>query len=111
LTTLEVRDEASALERVGWYSSRWVIEQYHKCLKSGCRMEARQLESAHGLLALLGFLSLVAVRLLQLRGLARTAPETEAREVVAAPMVEIVAARVGLNEPVTVGQFWHGVAR
>jgi hypothetical protein len=111
LTTLEVRDEASALERVGWYSSRWVIEEYHKCLKSGCRMEARQLESAQGLMALLGFLSLVAVRLLQLRSLARTAPETEAREVVAAPMVEIVAARVGLNEPMTVRQFWHGVAR
>lgn len=111
LTTLAVRDASSALERVQWYSSRWVIEEYHKCLKSGCQMEARQLESAHGLLALLGFLSLVAVRLLQLRSLARHAPETEARGVVAAPIVEVVAARLGINEPMTVRQFWHGVAR
>jgi len=26
-----------------WYSCRWLIEEYHKCLKTGCRIEARQL--------------------------------------------------------------------
>ena len=111
LTTLPVDDEQSALRHLDWYSSRWVIEEYHKCLKSGCRMEARQLESAQGLLALLGFLALVAVRLLELRHLARDAPERPARQVVEAALVEVVAARVGLKEPMTVRQFWHAVAR
>jgi len=29
-----------------WYSYRWLIERYHYVLKSGCRIEQLQLESA-----------------------------------------------------------------
>ncbi|MEG4939795.1 hypothetical protein [Microcoleus sp. F4-D5] len=48
-----------------------LIEEYHKCLKSGCGIEQRQLETGDGLLRLLGFLAVVAVRLLQLRTASR----------------------------------------
>jgi len=113
LSTVEVRDRAQALEQVEWYASRWVIEEYHKCLKTGCRMEARQLETAQGLLALLGFLSIVAVRLLQLRTLSRTEPERPAGQVVPRRLVKLVSARLGSSEPeaMTLRQFWQGVAR
>ncbi len=68
-----------ALEVVEWYAQRWVIEDYHKCLKTGCAMEQRQLETADGLLAVLGFLAIVAVRLLQLRTLSRERPDALAQ--------------------------------
>ncbi|HEX8847545.1 MAG TPA: IS4 family transposase [Pyrinomonadaceae bacterium] len=112
-STVEVQEAAQAREQVQWYASRWVIEEYHKCLKTGCRMEARQLESAAGLKALLGFLSIVAFRLLKLREYARTQAERPAEEVVAEELVEVVRARLEIvrGEPLTVRQFWHGVAR
>jgi len=47
-TTLE-----QAWERVEWYRHRWLVEDYHQCLKSGCRIEERQLQSVDGLIRLL----------------------------------------------------------
>jgi len=67
LTTVPISNANSALLQVDWYALRWVIEEYHKCLKTGCALEQRQLTTASGLERLLGFLAIVAVRLLQLR--------------------------------------------
>ena len=58
-----------------WYRARWRVEDYHQCLKTGCRIEERQLQSAERLIRLLGLLSPLAVRLLQVRDLSRQAPE------------------------------------
>lgn len=43
LTTLEVNDFEQALEKIEWYKRRWGIEEYHKTIKSVCRIESRQL--------------------------------------------------------------------
>jgi hypothetical protein len=43
LTTVEVNDFEQALEKIEWYKRRWGIEEYHRTLKSGCRIENRQL--------------------------------------------------------------------
>jgi len=43
LTTVEVNDFEQALEKVDWYKKRWGIEEYHKTIKSVCRIESRQL--------------------------------------------------------------------
>ena len=51
-----------AWERVDWYRNRWLVEDYHQCLKSGCRIEERQLQTVDGLMRLLGLLSPLAVR-------------------------------------------------
>jgi hypothetical protein len=56
-TTLE-----HAWERVEWYRHRWLVEDYHQCLKSGCRIEQRQGPPVDGLIRLLGLLSPLAVR-------------------------------------------------
>jgi hypothetical protein len=110
-TTVPVTSAASALERLEWYRWRWVVEEYHKALKTGCAMEQRQLQSAQGLLALLGFLAIVAVRLLQLRTVARTAPDTPANQVVEPELVEaVVRWRGGLADRMTADQFWRAVA-
>lgn len=67
LTTLPVESLSDALHAVQLYRLRWLVEEYHKCLKTGCRMESRNLNHASKLLALLGILSIVAVFLLQLK--------------------------------------------
>ena len=66
-TLSAVTSKERALEIVTIYMQRWIIEEYHKCLKTGCSIEARQLDTAEGLLALLGFLSVIAVLLLSLK--------------------------------------------
>jgi Transposase DNA-binding/Transposase Tn5 dimerisation domain len=110
-TTVPVTDAASARERIEWYRERWVVEEYHKALKTGCAIEQRQLRSAQGLRALLGLLAIVAVRLLQLRTVARTAPETLATQVVEPEFVEtVVRFRGGSADRMTAEQFWRAVA-
>ena len=111
LTTGPVTDAASALERIEWYRLRWVVEEYHKALKTGCAMEQRQRQSAPGLRALLGFLAIVAVRLLPWRPVARTLPETPASPVAEPELVEtVVRLRGGLANRLTADQFWRAVA-
>ena len=67
---------------VEYYEKRSLIEEYHKALKSGCQVETRQYETSGRLEAITGLLAIVAVRLLQLRAVARTNPDRPAREVV-----------------------------
>jgi hypothetical protein len=67
LTSLPVQCSEEALAITGYYRHRWLIEEYHKCLKTGCRIEQRQVSTKHKLFALLGLLSIVAVYLLQFK--------------------------------------------
>jgi hypothetical protein len=74
LTTVPVTTTAEALERVDWYTCRWVIEVWHKVLKSGCLIERRQLASAANLQRGLALFSVIAWRLLYAMLLARAVP-------------------------------------
>ena len=61
---------------------------------------------------MLGLLSPVAVRLLQLRDLSRQAPERPAQSVIEPEPLTVLAAHVGLSpSSMTVGTFWTEVAR
>lgn len=75
LTTCAVHTTADALARVDWYACRWGIEVWHKVLKSGCRLEARQLETADRLRRCLAVYSVIAWRLLYATLLSRAMPE------------------------------------
>ncbi len=46
LTTLDVQTFEQAVRCIRWYTYRWLIERYHYVLKSGCRIEHLQLETA-----------------------------------------------------------------
>jgi hypothetical protein len=88
------------------------VEEYHQCLKTGSRLEQRQLQTVERFFRLLGVLSPVAVRLLQLRDVARSAPQRPAQEVVAADLLTVVAAQVGVDpSTLTTEGFWREVAR
>jgi hypothetical protein len=75
LTTVEVKSAEDAIEKVDWYKKRWGIEVYHRTLKSGCRIEDRQLEAADRLEICLGIDMVVAWRIHYMTMLAREKPD------------------------------------
>ena len=76
LTTLDIPSLERAIEVVGWYAVRWLIEMFHKTLKSGCHIEKRQFESFDNFCRYLALDSIVAWRLLYMTLLARATPHT-----------------------------------
>jgi hypothetical protein len=78
LTSEPVETLADARRIITWYQHRWVIEEWHRVLKEGCRLESSQLDEVGDLERLAAIQSVVAVRLLQLRDLAGMAT-TEAK--------------------------------
>jgi hypothetical protein len=75
LTTCAVHSTADAVERVDWYAWRWGIEVWHKVLKSGGRIEARQLATADQLRRCLAVYGVIAWRILYATMLSRAMPE------------------------------------
>ncbi len=75
LTTLEVKNFEQALEKVDWYNKRWGIEEYHKTLKSVCRIEDRQLGDRTVWQNCLAIDLVVAWRIEHVKKLARTQPQ------------------------------------
>ena len=61
LTAVPAGDATTAWERVAWYRCRWLVEEYHHCLKSGCSRERRPLPAEARLERLLGLLAPMAV--------------------------------------------------
>ena len=74
-TTLPVGSLEDALRCVQWYAYRWTIERFHFVLKSGCKIEQRQLETVGRMERAIAVFSIVAWRLLWLTLQARETPE------------------------------------
>ena len=75
LTTVPVTTADEALERLAWYTRRWGIEIYHKTIKSGCRIEERQLATVPRLENCLAIDLVVAWRIVHLMMLGRDTPD------------------------------------
>lgn len=75
LTTVPVNSFEQACERLAWYARRWGIEVLHRTLKSGCRIERRQLGQADRLEACLAIDLVVAWRIYYLNKLGRETPD------------------------------------
>jgi len=92
------------------YSLRWMVEELHKCEKTGCKVEERRLEHTDRLEPLIGLLSILAVWLLQLKFVARDQPKRPAKEVFDEPMVQVMARYLKRSaRGLTVGDFWRGI--
>lgn len=81
LTSLAIDSFEQAWQCVRWYSLRWRIERFHFTLKSGCRIEQLQLESAHRLLNAVATYSIVAWRLMWLTYHARLSPDASCEQI------------------------------
>jgi len=75
LTSVPLTSTEEALSILEWYAARWGIEVWHKVLKSGCAIEARQLEAADRLIRCLTLYSVIAWRILYATMLARALPD------------------------------------
>ena len=114
LTSLPVASFDDAWRILGYYEKRWLIEEYHKALKTGCRVESRQLQSKEGLERITALLSVVAVRLLQLKSAARTNPACPARNLVPLPWIKMLLAarkKSKLTVAMTIREFYREVAK
>jgi hypothetical protein len=83
LTTIPIDSAEQACERLQWYARRWGIEIWHRILKGGCKIEARQLETFDRLQRLLSVYAVIAWRILYARMLARLAPNVSAGAILA----------------------------
>ncbi len=113
-TSLSATTFDDAWTVIGYYEQRWLVEEYHKAIKTGCATESRQLKAAGRLEAFVGLTSVVAIRLLQLKSLARTAPEVPAQRVVPRvwlQMLKLARKRLTRVHDLTVGQFYREVAK
>jgi hypothetical protein len=78
LTSWPCQTGQQVMRVVKAYTRRWLIEEYHKALKTGTGIEDSQLERAQRIEGLLGILAVVAVRLLNRKLLATTRPQEPA---------------------------------
>jgi len=76
----ERTSEEPALECARQYARRWLVEEYHKVLKTGMGAERVQLETGERLMAAVAILSVVALQVLVLRERARVAPQAPAAQ-------------------------------
>ncbi len=111
-TMQPVPDNAAAHTVIGWYERRPTIEDYHKALKTGCHVERRYYETAERLERVTGMLSVLAVRLLQLKTAARETPHRPAVEVAPAQWVTLVQVvrKKPVNPQMTLREFLRAVA-
>jgi hypothetical protein len=86
LTSLPVESQQEALFILDIYQQRWLIEEYHKCLKTGCLLEQRQVNEADNLFNMIALLQITALKLLQLKHLSfEPTPEQTAVLAILAP--------------------------
>lgn len=81
LTFETIQSFDDALRIIGYYEKRWLIEEFHKCWKTGCRLEQRTPQSRATLERQMVILAAVGIRLLQLKTMAERKPETPAESV------------------------------
>lgn len=115
LTNVPVRAVADALQRVDWYELRWIVEDLHKGMKTGCGIETLQFTKIERLEPAIAVLSALATTLLQLRDAARQ-PDADTRpatEVVSPEYVAVLAGyyRNRLGTQPSILKFFLHVAR
>lgn len=78
LTSLPVNTFEDAWQVIEDYENRWLIEEYHKVIKTACSVEVHALRTSDRLEPLIGLISVIGIRLFQLKLLGRNQPEAKA---------------------------------
>jgi hypothetical protein len=112
LTTLPMTCISDAWEVVQWYGWRWLLEDFHKALKTGCRMEQHFMQSVEAQWKLLAILTPIALRLLLIRQAAQQAAEAPATEVASQEAIQVVILLDHRHRDIgTAKQLWRAIAR
>jgi hypothetical protein len=102
LSTREVTSVEQACECLRWYCLRWRIEDWHRVLKSGCRIEALQHKTAARLKRAIAFNLVIAWRIMVLTLLGRQCPELPADVLFSDLEIEVLQAwakKTASNDP------------
>jgi hypothetical protein len=115
LTNEPIRSFADAYRVVGWYECRWIIEEYHKGMKTGCRIESPQFTAEDRLQPVIAVLSVVTLTLLQLRDASRRSDATtrKASTIISPLYVEVLSTWRHKKAQLdwTVHDFYYALAR
>jgi hypothetical protein len=90
LTDLHVITAIEAWEKVDWYCRRWGIEEWHRVLKSTCKVEHREFKTDEHLKRALVFDLIMAWRILALVKLGRATPNVPASLLYTEEEVEVL---------------------
>jgi hypothetical protein len=112
LTSAPTQTLEELRQRRDWYACRWWIEVFHDIEKNGCSEEERRFETAERMAACLAILSVVAVRIFQLRTALESQPEAPAEQVATQEEIQVLAGFLDQrSDTMTVKDFVRGVAR
>ena len=115
LTNEVVNSFAAARRVVGWYECRWIVEEYHKGMKTGCQIESPQFTTEERLQPAIALLSIVTLTLLEMRDASRSADAKTRRatEIISKDYVSVLCAwRHGtINTDWVIHDFYYALAR
>lgn len=92
LTTCEITAAEQAQECLRWYCLRWRIEDWHRVLKSGCRIEALQHKTAERLKRAIAINLVIAWRIMLMTLLGRECPDLPAEVLFSDAEIEVLQA-------------------
>ena len=92
LTTREISTVEQAQECLRWYCLRWRIEDWHRVLKSGCRIEALQHKTAERLKRAIAINLVIAWRIMLMTLLGRECPQLPAEVLFSDLEIEVLQA-------------------
>ena len=112
LTSVDVNSFENACQIIEWYKYRWIIEEYHKGIKSGCKVEEKQLKTIERLENFLGVANIIALRLLKLRDYARNTPHILAKKIIEPLKVDILMKYRDIKkDDITLYEYYREVAK
>jgi len=114
LTTVAMRSAEDAEMCLRWYCLRWRIEDWHRVLKSGCRIEDAAHKTAERLKRSIAINLVIAWRIMLMTLLGRETPELPAEVLFSDLEIEVLGAyakKKGIKPPTQLGEAVNLVAR
>ena len=114
LTTIDIGSPEDAEQCLRWYCLRWRIEDWHRVLKSGCRIEDIAHETAERVRRAIAINLVIAWRIMLMTLLGRETPGLPAEVLfsdVELQTLRAYAKKKGLKPPVLLGEAVRMVAK
>jgi hypothetical protein len=115
ITNDPVLSYEDAYRVVGWYECRWIVEEYHKGMKTGCKIESPQFTEEERLKPTIALLSIITLTLLAMRDASRRpdAKVRKATEIISEDYVAVLSAwRHGkVRMDWSIHDFYYALAR
>jgi hypothetical protein len=107
ITTIELNSREKVLQCISWYRLRWRIEDWHRVLKTGCRIERLGHKTAERLKRAIAVKLVIAWRIMLLTLLGRETPHLPAKVIFTDIEIEVLkryALKKKLKSPLLIGE-------